>query len=255
MKKHFSILLVLFSSVALAREVWVPRAYAIGAPRYGCTQLRWRDDIVFLNTTDREQLVELLDSTGPRYSNLILPPHKQYSLRRNVQGETARGIWIDHLNLPDGVNLAARLGLGIEDSDCRYGAPPDLSPQLGEVSMPTFDALIAPGKPQTILGANLGAVSSRVTVTLFNAAESEAHFRVEFHGGCDDAAALPLTLSLASREVRQVSLGPPRAVCSMPHYADPMSSYVSVVSDQPSLSFVSVLPLEGEPTPGFAIVK
>lgn len=254
MKILFRVLILLASCAAFAREVWIPRAYAIGAPYRGCSHLRWRDDVVFFNATDREQVVQLLDSTGLYYGPLTLPSHRQYSLRFNAQGESALGLWVDHVSVADGVTVAARLGLGIDDNDCNIGAPPDLSPLLGETSLPIFDELVPAGVTQTILGTNLGSVPSRLNVMLFNASENEAHFVVEFHGGCDDAHA-PSNFSIRPREIRQVALGTIETGCTSPRYAEPYSSYVTVVSDEPGFSFVSVLPRDAAPTIGFAIVK
>jgi hypothetical protein len=156
---------------------------------------------------------------------------------RPADGEAT--IWVAHLELPDSIVLESRFGVRRWISGCVAG-PPDFV-HLGAFPFRTTSSLVLPGTPQFHLNVGIpGAAPVRVNMGVYNAGTATATATIQAHQSCDDAVLDQRSIQVPPDTAVEI----PNAVhvsgsqCGSPDQP-PFNAYVTVVVDQPSLSWLS----------------
>jgi hypothetical protein len=215
----------------------------------------WHDDLSFHNTTDSEAVIHLVgvSNGGINEGDLLdvaVPVGRTVSLTDlfGVWGTDAfPELWVVHFDAPDGVLVSSRGGL---DSECPSpcGQPPNPFPNLGAFTMPVFRSLAPANTRQFHFGADLGAVwaspvvarPGRSNVGIYNAGNAEAAAVVSLHRACDDALIATRTVRVPTNSAVQVGIqqSSEPVACAETQKLNQWLRYVTVVVDQPSLSYV-----------------
>jgi hypothetical protein len=231
------------SQPAIAGEIW---AFRFNSSSQGIS-VSWHDDLVCHNATGQDAAVRLVGiSNGHIRTNetikIPVPAGRTVSLARRWgvwEPDSYPALWVVRADVPEGVVVASRGGVHGEcPSPC--GAPTNPSPTLGAFPMPVFQALVAPGQRQVLIGTDAGAQSSRFNLGLYNAGEREAVATVSVYQACDDALLESRTVAVAANTALQVGgFGSAKTHC---HDADGEPNtwlrYAVVVMDQPGLAYV-----------------
>jgi hypothetical protein len=244
-QRFLALALLTLASSLHAAPVWVIGGNAATPAGDGCTATTWTGDTVLQNTTDAPVVIGL-DRTSDSNAvfiirpQFILPAHSTTSMRRHSIGAPTTPIWIDQLDVPDGVIVEGRIEIGA--SICNI-SPPIFGPVNGKLSAPTFRALAPAGTVQRHLGTDLGLVDARVNVGVYNGGNDPATARIEVRRACDDALLQSSTISLKANGFQQVSLnvGAPQPSCESNTQVSNWVTYTTVTVDQPSLSFTSTI--------------
>jgi hypothetical protein len=231
--------LLLSPGPAAAAEAWAFRFTA-----YGRTH-SWHDDLAFHNTTDQEAAVTLLGvSNGELHRgdphSMIVPRGRTVSLTDSglwtIDSDST--LWVVHVDLPDGVLISSRGGIHLEcPSPC--GPSPNPVPTLGSFTMPVFRSLVSSGARQFHFGADLGGQQARSNVGIYNAGDGAATATISLYRACDDSLLVSSVVTVPANTALQVAI--PEVVedtaCPSPAL-NFWLRYVTVVVDQPSLSYV-----------------
>lgn len=207
----------------------------------------WTGDDVLHNTTNATVTVRqvnwsdrvFLPFEPPTPQAFTIPAHGTITLskpRSEFRIEEPRTpLWIDELDLPDGVLIEGRIEIGA--GLCNV-SPPIFGPVNGKLSAPVFRSLAPANSIQRHIGTDLGLVDARVNVGIFNAGLQNATAHVEVRRACDDALLQQQSIALDPNALRQISLnvGVPAAAC-----ASYWVTNTIVTVDQPSISFVSTI--------------
>jgi hypothetical protein len=213
MKKILSAVLVLSfllpTALASGTEVRVVRffvPYELGAPPPCVPRTGWSSETVFHNTTDTEKIVRFLGvSNGTARSDarsLILAPHKTVAIRGSDQflhwdPADFTPLWVDDLDVPDGVIVANRVESNIFQPD---NADPLHMPCTGKeidyggLPLPVVKSPVAAGVPQYFLGTDVGGknglevTDARLNIGIYNAGGAPANAQVRIY--CSSLAAL-----------------------------------------------------------------
>lgn len=235
----------------LGSEVYVAQGSAFGPVINACEMYRWTGDVVFHNANSTPATVTLLDlSNGtfdPLTSRMItIPAGKTVSINsagrfwRPVETTTSGPLWIDHLDIPDGVIVESRIELGVT-STCG-GLP---GPRKGKQSFPIFRQLQPANLPRFHVGTDLGLVDARNNVAVYNAGNQTAHVHIELRAGCDDSLLATQDVTLSANNIQQFGFpSTTTAGCPSGSFQGGTNlwvTYMVVTVDQPSLSFVSSL--------------
>ena len=232
--------LLLSSRFAPAADAWAFR-FASETQMCSFAWINWYDDILFHNTTGEDQVVTLVERTGEggdRTPRLTIPAGRTLSLSVlwGLWAPDNGGLWVVHLDVPDGVLIRSRAG-GFSWL-ATGGPPPSGSPDLGAFSMPVFRELTPAGQTEYHFGADLGDQNARVNVGLYNAGSENASITVELRASCDDSVIERRTVTLAGGAVQQVG-GLGRVAHACPEASNFWSRYVTVTASQPSLAYVA----------------
>jgi hypothetical protein len=215
----------------------------------------WHDDLSFHNTTDADAVVHLVGVSNGAINegdllDVPVPAGRTVSLTDlfGVWGtDEFPGLWVVHFDAPDGVLVSSRGGL---DSECPSpcGQPPNPFPNLGAFTMPVFRSLSPAGARQFHFGADLGAkwasqVDARPghsNVGIYNAGDAEAAAVVSLRRACDDALIAIRSVRVPANSAVQVSIraSSEPAACAETQKLNQWLRYVTVVVDQPSVSYV-----------------
>jgi hypothetical protein len=234
--------LVLASKLTLAADVWVLQGGAGG----GCHQLQWTPDTLFLNTGSAPAVVRLLGmSDGPDevvQRTITIAPMTLTSLRGTAafawRPSSAASAFYLHLDVPPDVVVSNVLNVGL--GDCDLGTPQgDVSAVFGSVKLPRFDVLNPAGQTRYILGSDLGLVSARTNVGVYNAGSETAVADVQLLRGCDGQVLDRATFTLAPNSSRQISLNPRIAGACTARPVQDWVNYVTINVSQHSLSYVA----------------
>jgi hypothetical protein len=234
--------LLLASRPAFAAEVWVLQGGAGG----GCHQLQWTPDTLFLNTDSAPAVVRLLGmSDGPDevvQRTITIAPMTLTSLRGTAafawRPSSGASAFYLHLDVPPDVVVSNVLNVGL--GDCDLGTPQgDVSAAFGSVKLPRFDVLNAADQTRYILGSDLGLVSARTNVGVYNAGGETAVADLQLRRGCDGQVLDRATFTLAPNSSRQISLNPRIAGACTARPVQDWVNYVTINVSQPSLSYVA----------------
>jgi hypothetical protein len=225
---------------APAAENWAFRFQSPG-PR-----VSWYDDLAFHNTTNEDALVTLLGvSNGAIRANedreIPVPAGRTVSLTDlGAWGvDPDASLWVVRFDVPDGVLVSSRGGLHLEcPSPC--GPPPLPTPTLGAFAMPVFQSLAPAGSRQFRFGADLGGQGARSNAGIYNAGDAAATAVLSLHRACDDALIGNRVVTIPPNTAVQVAVpvsadAPP---CADTSKLNSWLRYVTVVVDQPSVSYV-----------------
>lgn len=246
---------------ALAAEVYVVRFITSGTlVEPPCKYLRWNDHLLFHNTASQAATVRFLGvSNGPPRadaSNLTVPAGRSRSVAGTLLGWNPNGnavLWVNRLDVPDGVLLASRLEVAVgSGAPC---APASDGRGVGATGLPTFSSLRAPNERQYHLATDIGAdatgyaANARINVGIYNAGSMTATATVEVHRGCDERLMESRTTSIPADSILQVlglstRTGPG---CGSPFTTNLYTTYVIVRVDQPSFSYAVTLSNELPP--------
>lgn len=229
---------------ASASDFYAFRFRSFGASASCPFGTEWKDDMIFHNTTAQDAVVRLVEMTGgdgDRTAQLAVPAGRTVTLADHpgLWELIDDGLWVVHLDFPDGVVVRSRAGAFSHDNF--GGVPPSGVPDLGSFPMSVFPALAAPGQVQLHMGADLGGEDARINVGIYNAGGSAATVNIEVYAGCDDSILETTTLSVPAGVVQQVG-GLGRSSLECPSGAvNTWLRYVTVTADQPTLSYVANL--------------
>jgi hypothetical protein len=239
------LLAVTVSTPAVASDVYVVQGRAIGTALNNCDSLNWLGDVVVHNRTSMAQTITLVglsngDVTPGEDRNLTIPAGRTISL--NAQRNwfplptTTNLLWVDHLDVPDGLVLESRIEIGVVTS-CAVEQPGAVN---GKVSLPIFRALQPAGVPAIHVGTDLGRIDARNNVGVFNAGLTTANVHIELRQGCDEAILRTVDVTLGPNTTQQFAIGNTRTTCPLGGgTTKAWDTYVTVTSDQPAISFVS----------------
>ena len=210
-----------------------------------CSGVAWRDNLVFYNPTTTAATIRLLEvSNGglqsPPAVTLEAPPGRSLNSGGRVNWNPASQdvIWVNKIDVPDGVLLRSRAEGGF--SGCGSGIPPSLVPDFGAFSLPVFDQLVPAGTPQIHLGADLGAQPSSLNVGIYNDGLGSAAATVEIRQVCDDAVRERRAFTIPAKTLLQFGgLGLGGTSCPSPGSEfNSWMRYVIVTADQPGFSYI-----------------
>jgi hypothetical protein len=232
---------------AYSAELYVVRVRAVSALNTDvCSQVHWQDNIAFYNGGAATATVRLLEvSNGglqaPAALELRVPPGRSINSAGKVNWNPASAdpIWVNKIDVPDGVLLRSRAEGGF--NGCSIGGPPpSLVPDLGAFSLPIFDRLVTAGTPQVHLGADLGAQPGSLNVGVYNDGTTAATVSVEVRQVCDDSLREARSFTVPAKSLRQFGgLGLSGTSCPSPGSEfNAWMRYVTVTLDQPGFSYI-----------------
>jgi hypothetical protein len=280
--------IVVFLSLAAtcaAREVWVvqfrthfPVDFPDPASPCQTAAYYWQSRLMLSNTTDQELTVSLLSvSNGQRRADardLTISPRHTVSVegydtnwQPDVPETTPAIIWVNQLEIPDGVAVADRGEVFLAEPGsatplCNFG----YTSRAG-LTFRVVEQLTPAGVSQYHLGADIGdgdtlatRLDARINVGVFNASSEPAGATVEVR--CSSPSKLETrpdelaaTLHLAippNTLVQQTALPSTAAASCRLHFGTPFF-HVIVTSDQPGFSYAAALSNQALPKfPGFS---
>ncbi|HEX3109106.1 MAG TPA: hypothetical protein VHU41_08425 [Thermoanaerobaculia bacterium] len=251
-------LVLAVAPVTYAASVWTIGGQATTASFDNpCVKTVWEGDTVFFNTNDVPVTVKLIQQTSaqplnPSSSEFTILPHAGAAFYQQAGlGKVAYSpdpLFIAQFDVPDGVLVEGRIDIGV--NDCSKTVQP-LGPVSGKAESPVFRSLAPAGATQRHLGTDLSSQAARVNVGVYNAGNVVAHAHVEVRRLVDDELLDQSDLQIQPNAVTQVALFGLGKLTQGPfHTTNPPQSgfwvaYTTVVVDQPSLSFASVLSTQG----------
>jgi len=251
--RWLTLFMVLASTNAQSSDVYVLQGHAFGPPTGFCGVYTWDGKVLLFNPGDEAAVVRLIGvsngSPDPTHrSQFTIAPGSGTSLAQ----ENARWIpasddiplWITHFDAPANVIVESRIEIGVSDP-CVVGPPPSPAGINGKLSFPVFRELNPPNVPKVHLGTDLAFLKTRNNVAVFNAADAAATAHIEVRLLCDDTVLDSRTIQVPPNSVIQTTGLRTEGHCAANPFATYMI-YVSVVVDQPSLSWVSSLANTGE---------
>jgi hypothetical protein len=279
--------IVVFLSLAAtceAREVWVvqfrthfPADFPDPASPCQTAAYSWQSRLMLSNTTDQERVVSLLSvSNGQRRASahdLTISPHHTVSVdgydtnwQPDVPETTPAVIWVNRLEVPDGVAVADRgevslVEPGSPTPPCNFGGT-----LRAGLTFRVVEQLTPAGVSQYHLGADIGdgdtlttRLDARINVGVFNASSEPANATVEVRCSSPvrletrpDDLVTPLHLAIPPNTLVQQTALPSTVAASCHLLAIPFF-HVVVTSDQPGFSYAAALSNQALPKfPGFS---
>jgi hypothetical protein len=237
----FALILAATSISVRASDVYAIGGGAIGSSPEPCTFYQWTGGVLFHNTGDTQAIVQALIVSNGQPPNgtpteFAIPPHRTDSLHSGIF--VSAPLLVVKLDVPDSVVVESRIEIGTQFC---AGPPPIGNPNRGKLSFPTFRSLQPPGVAKVHLGTDLASISARNNVAVYNAGSVAANAHIEVHRGCDDAVIEARDQQVPAFSVVSVNglgVATGRDLCGT---TAPWVTYVAVVVDQPSLSWVSTL--------------
>lgn len=281
-----SLLMTFCLSPLAGKEIWVVR-FNTQFPDVipPCQSLvSWHSNVMFHNTTDEQRQVQFLAvSNGPQRPDvqvLLVPPHQTVMLRGLAPGGphwepdlplNLSLIWVNKLNVPDGVVVADRGESGIFElrTPSQAGPCDGVTYSSQGLAFRVFDQLTPAGVSQYHLGTSISDLTSgarlsdsRINVGVFNASASPATAVIQVICSIDadiqrvpdpSVVSVQITVppnSLVQKAVVSSTLAQP---CQLP--SSPAPYHVIVTSDQPGFSYAAAVSNETLPKfPAYAPV-
>jgi hypothetical protein len=240
--------------VVSAADAWVMRGYVdveLTGPRpCGVSAAGWRTTTLFHNLTDQPRLVRALDvsSGGVASGDVPLQPRESAALIAAAPGISETRLWVAHFDVPGGVVVEDRLQyLPALNGPCGAPRVPVHPPTW---QLPVYASLSAPGNPQVHLGTDVQGGPMRVNVAIFNSSATPAAAHVELRSAFCAQVVATHDLQVGPTAVEQISIPvqPDEACTPAGDFIDPAAFFATVVVDQPSLSYVTVLSNTQEPS-------
>jgi hypothetical protein len=245
--RYALLLALLLARPAFATETIALQGRAIGAPAGDCLVYRWDSDVLFHNRADAPAAVHLI---GVSNGGPALPALVEFTIAANQSttlalqnahwAPAASPLWVVRFDAPESVTTESRMSVGY-NTPCVVGSPPVGAGAFGKVSFPIYRALQPAGVPKVHLGTDAAFVASRVNVAVYNAGIATAAVHVELRQVCDDRLVTARDVMVESDTVVQIG-GLSNSTQCTTNAAFASMTYVTVTADQPSASWVSVLP-------------
>ncbi len=263
--------LVLLTARALCgMDVYVVRGSALGPilPD-GNTYVLWTTEAYLYNTSTEVRTVTLLGggTPGQEHDALMIAPHSSVSLVavKSLWPDNSKQLSVLHLDAPPDVLIESVLFIGSLNSP--NGPPLTNVFRFGKTRLPVVKALVPAGQPQAHLATSLGRacvepcgpqVSSRLNVSVYNAASVPASAIIEIRQHCDDRLISSRAVTIPAETIIQFGGFDTRTIdcpsAATTHDGNRLV-YTVVTSDQPGFSFVSNLNNEATPTTGISITS
>jgi hypothetical protein len=262
--------LVLANHAALAADVYLIRFVAQGPGTDQCHLVSWLDDTVLHNSGSSPATIRLVSvSNGGTYPDIpstfpsfTLDTGSTVALRDQQAGgnwiAVASPLWVVHITVPDGVIVASRALVGVGPTYVPPTVPPPSCPGLppyptGVVALPVFHSLVPASTPQVHLGADLGARGARINVGVYNGGSSTVAADIDVYEACDDALLLHDRKSVPPDTLSQFPLEDSPTRCPEFGNAESWEKYVVVTATEPSLSYVTILATDFQPTTNIGV--
>ncbi len=249
----------LMAAPLFAGDVWMVQGYALAATPSPLYFTVWSGDALFFNTTDVPVTIRLINTSDApiplgQPTSFSIRAHQAATLDAAIAGgwqpASSPPIWVDHIDVPDGVRIESRLELSVLTL---FGPPPPVgsAPMFGKLSFPIVRSLAPPGQQQLFLGADNSRTDSRINIGVYNGGTVLATAHLEVRRACDDTVVASQEIIVGANSLSQVSLHPRQDAgpCADTR-ALTWENYALVMVDQPSFSYVSTLlnhPLETTP--------
>jgi hypothetical protein len=237
------------ASTTFGADAWVVQGNTVAATPVPCLWTLWTSDVLFFNTNDFPVTIQLLGT-----SDVPPPVPRSFTIgarqAATLNGSAAPGtvavplnkppIWVDHLDVPDGVKIESRLELGM--ADCSASPENPIPAAFGKLSFPVIRALAPSATRQVFLGADNGASLSRVNIGVYNASTVAASAHLEVRRACDDFLLATQDVTVGPNGLSQFTLQPTpdRPACGDTR-ANAHANYATVTVNQPSFAYVSTL--------------
>lgn len=238
--------LVLVATIAEradAREVYVVGGVADGAATHYCRWINWDSDALFYNSGYAPATVRLLNVSNGYLedsvdSAFVVPPRTVLPVDARLRPSGGNiPIWVWTFEVPDSVKVTSFLEL--REKNCVF---PEPRAMRGQITLPVFDRLIPPGEEQALLGTDLGDRDRRINVAIYNAGSAPATAQITVRRVCDgvplgsDTFLIPPNTAIQKGTVHSGVV--PYGNCGQ---ISARGTYVTVLVDQPSVSWASTL--------------
>jgi hypothetical protein len=243
------------ASVTNARDIWVVMGSARG-PVDACSPVHtWLADAYLHNVGLQAASVKVIDTSnggGPVPIEATVFPQQAVALSR-LFGERAprSALYVTHLTVGDSILAEGRLEYSY-DFPCST-LPPLLGP-VGKGLLPVFTELQPPLVTRMHFGTDLALQKARINVGIYNDGDITALATVETRRpGCLGAASERQSIQVPPKSIIQTTVRTP-TTCSA---GDPLMPTweisTTVMVDQRSFSYVTVVSNEQPPVTSFAL--
>jgi uncharacterized protein YceK len=218
-----------------------------------CTSLLWDADTVFYNTGNAAATVSLLGMTNGasllpgQAQQFTIPAGGATSMRRETGWslEVIDPLWIYRLDVPASVVVDSEMLPSRITTLCP--GPLGVLQSFGKTQLPVFRSLASAGLKQTIRGLTVGDLPAHINVGIYNAGANAATAIIDVYRACDGVQIDRRAVSIRADSVQQFTgfAVPSLSPCAQARNIGPSGlnglAFVTVVADQPSLSFGSVV--------------
>lgn len=256
--------LIFIATTAVADDAYVVRFFT---QRYitsttECLSVGWWDQLTFRNVGSSDRTVRLLEASNgyvpPQDEVLNVPAGKTRSLfvfpipqqGRHGNAWAPRDPYVFIVN-----RLAVPSDVLVESRGEVYGGGGDGGPLpcdpfrvgttiFGSFSLPVVRSLTTPNSAQYHLASDLGTLTSRTNVGIYNGGAAQATATIEVRRGCDDALVETRTVSVPGNAVIQAGgfvNDYLQSGCTGFGSTPDHNRYVIVRVDQPSFSFITTI--------------
>lgn len=243
--------------VASGGEAYVVRYDTIRdpAPFPPCGGLAYRDELIFHNAGGSDAAIALLgvsNGTAAQPQSLTIPAGRVRSSEGSCEGCSASStwapdpqplLWVAHLDIPDEVETVSRILVLAGSPEVCNGFPGPSARTYAGIPMPVVRALTPAGRPQTLLGADIGGDSSgtaddgRTNVGIYNGGSASGTASVDLRRGCDGSLLETRTIVIPANTIVQVNgLSNVFTGCNDLDTGT-YEAFVVVTVDQPSFSY------------------
>lgn len=186
---------------SFARDVFVVRVLT---PFGACPATGWRDHLIFYNRTAADQQISPLAASNgyqiPSGQVLLIPAGETRTVVQpiNVFGGVTNQwappsfggvlLLVNKLDVPPGVLVESRIeiyGVGGAELPCPSSGSIG-SEVVGHFASPVVESLVPPNSPHFHLGSDLGTLTSRTNVGIYNAEETAGAATIEIRAACGD---------------------------------------------------------------------
>jgi hypothetical protein len=233
----------LWASSSLAADRWVVGGLAM--PQCPAIATVWTLEAIAYNPLDYPQSLRLLGvSNGGGYEGVdpieTLEPGKMLSVPYRWRPKVSQTLWVTHLEVPEGIELAGVMYLG--ETQCTLPPEPERDAVRGTASVPVFDSLHEANQPHVHLTTGLGQLRHRTNVAVYNHSAEEASATIEQYNSSSGALVGAASVRIPARTIVQVpALRLEDPVAGTPQGVKRWLHHVIVRMDQPGFSFVSNL--------------
>lgn len=248
---------LLSASAASGSEAFVVRYDTIRAPAQfpPCGGLWYRDELIFHNAGGTDAVISFLgvsNGTATEPKPLTVPAGRVRSSEGSCEGCSAPStwapnpqplLWVAHLEIPDDIAVVSRLLVLAGSPEVCNGFPGPSARTYAGIPMPVVRELTPAGRPQTLLGTDIGGDSSgtaddgRTNVGVYNGGAASGTASIELRRGCDGSLLESRTIEIPANTLVQVNgLSNVFTGCNDLDTGT-FEAFVVVTVDQPSFSY------------------
>lgn len=238
-----ALVLIAALNSAAGSDVYALQGMAIGPGVEPCTFYQWTGELLLYNNGDNAAVVRGLNvSAGQPPTGtpveFVIPSHHTDTSTSHSGLTNVAALWVARLEVPADVLVESRIEIGTQYC---AGPPPIGNPNRGKLSFQTYRSLQPAGIAKVHLGTDLASMDARNNVAVYNAGSVIANAHIEVRRACDDSLIDSRDVQVPAYRVVSVNglaVATGRDLCGT---AAPYVTRVTVVVDQPSLSWVSTL--------------